>query len=331
MAKSKKTLIILLCVLVLAAAAYIISVEVAKNKASEETGTRVGSLSGDLASLALTANGETNAFTFDKENDRWLLDADQDFPLRSSPLNTIFNKMKALTASRVFEATEGPAFYGFETPLYAVSAVDDAGQRLDLLVGKALDEERYYVTEQGGTTVYIVSSEFADALDQTLLGLARADSLPAIDKADVTALDITSEGLPRHLFTRAPAGDGYERYVRTPVQSSTGRLDDGDEALVKSFDDLFGYVSDLSVEAAADWKVSDSQAASYGLNDPYALLTVSYDGDETGTYTLTVGALDEEGVNRYCRLDDSDMIVTVRATFIDRVLSNAAALASQTD
>jgi|GEM_PF-5847606 len=330
MAKSKKTLLILLCVLVLAAAAYIISVEVAKHKAAEDTGARVGALSGDLNALTLTANGETNAFTFDKAQDKWLLDADEEYPLRSSPLNTIFNKMKSLTASRVFEATEGPAFYGFEPPTYAVSAVDADGQRLDLLVGKALDDERYYATEQGGTTVYIISSEFADALDQTLLGLARADSLPTLNKKDITELDITSEGLPQHLFIRSAAGDGYERFIRTPVQSSTGELED-DEALSKSFDDLFGYVSELSVESAADWKVTDTQAAAYGLNAPYAVLRVSYDGDKTGSYTLTVGALDEEGVTRYCRLDDSDMIVTVRATFIDRVLSNAAALASQTD
>ena len=331
MAKSKKTLIILLCVLVLAAAAYIISTEISKRKAAEETGTRVGALAGDLGHLTLTANGETNDYTFDKAANKWVLDADAEFPLRPSPLNTIFNKMKALTASRVFEATEGPAYYGFEEPLYAVSAVDDGGQSLSLLIGNALDDERYYATEPGGTTVYIVSTEFADALDQTLLGMASVDSLPKIDKADVTELDITSEGLPQHLFSRKAVGDGYERFVRTPVQSSTGQLDDGNEAITKSFDDLLGYVSDLSVESAAGWKVTDTQAAAYGLSAPYAVMSVSYDGSKTGHYTLTVGALDEEGVNRYCRIDDSNMIVTVRATFLDRVITNAAAIAAQTD
>ena len=200
MAKSKKTLIILLCVLVLAAAAYIISVEVAKHKAAEETGTRVGALTGDLAALTLTANGETNAFTFDKGSDKWLLDADKEFPLRASPLNTIFNKMKSLTASRVFEATESPAYYGFDPPAYAVTAVDDAGTRLDLIVGKSLDDDRCYAAEAGGSTVYIVSTEFADALDQTLLGLASVDALPTIGKTDVTSLEIQSEGLPLHIL-----------------------------------------------------------------------------------------------------------------------------------
>ncbi len=294
MAKNKKLLIILLCVLVAAVAAYIIALNLGKNTVEEEPGDAIGDLTGSLGKVTLTSNGETNSFTYDEADEAWHWDEDYDYPMKSMYLNLIFNKMKSLTSSRTFEAQESVAHFGLEEPRYSVAAVDSEGKSLSLLVGNELDEDRVYAMEKGGRTIYIVSTEFADTLDKTLLDMALVDSIPELTANQVKSLTVTTD-------------------------AGTVTLDSSDRSAYT----VLGYAGELKTETAADWKPTEDKLAEYGLTEPYAVITVSYDKDGTqGEYTLTCGNTDESGNYRYCIVDDSDMVVLSRTTFIDRVIAN---------
>ncbi len=294
MAKNKKLLIILLCVLAAAVIAYIIALNIGKNNEEETPTDTIGDLTGSLGTVTLSAKGETNSYTYDEKDGAWHWDSDYDYPMKSMYLNLIFNKMKSLTSLRTFEAQESVAHFGLEEPRFSVSAVDSEGKFLSLLVGNALDDDRVYAMEKGGRTIYIVSTEFADTLDKTLLEMAQVDSIPELSANQIKSLTVTTD-------------------------AGTVTIDSSD----RSSYTVLGYVGELTTESAADWKPTEEELQEYGLTEPYAVISVSYENDSgPGEYTLTCGGLDESGNYRYCIVDDSDMVVLSRTTFIDRVITN---------
>jgi len=346
MAKSKKTLIIMLAVLVVCIAVLCIftaSDNAAKQKEEAGAGIEITNLAGDVISLTLYDGNEYNTYVREAENlNKWYWENDRELPVRSIYLNTLASKAKTLTALRTIEINDSMSAYGFDDPPYSISITDTNGETAYILIGHMIDDTSCYAMLDGGDIIYKIEIEFVEYMGKSLLDMISVDRIPSTENNDIRLVTLKTEAGVSSFRQDA----SVEQVEVENTDKATGEVTvtteeqtvytqyaktDGDFVCVsdlemgdKLFDNLLDEVTALIFASVADWKPDDAELRQYGLSEPYAEIFVEYEDDgETGSYSIAVGALAEDETYRYAMLGGSDMVCHIKTTFIDGLISDA--------
>ncbi len=329
--KRNKKLLILVGVLVLCIAAYAIVSAVAekneqKNTSSDTTSVTVTNFaSSDVALLRWSFEGEDHSLSL--TDSLWLNDADKNFPVKQSFATTMCTQIANITASRKLENVEDFAEYGLDEPVVSASIMTSTGGELSFVFGdtNAVSGECYMQFSEGGSftankDVYLVSAGIANAFSYAMDDLLQFESLPTM--SDISSVKV--EAAEEYRISYMGGDIGLPWVLRDK---------DGDKRAANTnlCEELTTALRNMSFIGCADYDSRSAELAKFGLDAPWATVTVEYsaagtnaDGSSSTTtedLVFYLGNVDENG-DYYVMLDDYIMLYTIDSEIADFIKAN---------
>lgn len=282
MNKRTGKLIALLAVLAVAVAAYFVASAIAKreqNRNDTPDETKISIIdkeTTDLVSVTVKATGSD--YTVAQSGGKYTLKDDADFPLDQDRAKDIAAAVTSVSADRrVAEAGADSSEYGLDSPLYTVTAKYSGGAEMTFRIGSYnRHTDSYYMSIAGEDTVYLVSKTMTSPLGYTMKDLIVNETLTEPDeKFDaLTGIKVAfSDGTGfRYSLVSDESEDAEDTWALSLLDGTAIKGDFSKEAEAL-YDALFGY-------KPTDWVAygvkTDEQLKEYGLDAPYAEITVYY-------------------------------------------------------
>lgn len=258
---------------------------VAKQEAKEESEedsekTSVFTASADdIKSLDFLVDGKKT--TFEKKDDDWVKKDEEDFPVNQTTLSDAASALTSIESDRVLSDVDDLAEYGLDSPSNTIKITCESEKSEDketeektttLYVGdENSSTSQYYVyKDDDKSTVYMVESSSIEPFTKTLYDYAQMEDFPVISDTDninkITVKGEKSYELSKNTDTNlwTVKGDGDEEKA--------------DTATVSSLTTSFGS---MAYNSFVDYKCKDK--STYGLDKPYAVITVDYTEDQKDT------------------------------------------------
>lgn len=279
-------MIIAVAVLVVCCGGYAgVKTFVAKQEAKEESEeesekTSVFTASADdIKSLDFLVDEKET--TFEKKDDDWVKKDEEDFPVNQTTLSDAASALTSIESDRVLSDVDDLAEYGLDSPSNTIKITCESEKSEDketeektttLYVGdKNSSTSQYYVyKDDDKSTVYMVESSCIEPFTKTLYDYAQMEDFPVISDTDninkITVKGDKSYELSKNTNTNlwTVKGDGDEEKA--------------DTATVSSLTTSFGS---MAYNSFVDYKCKDK--STYGLDDPYAVITVDYTEEQEDT------------------------------------------------
>jgi len=337
-AKQKKTLIILVAVLAVLAAAFAAvrlinaSAERRNAKEAEEAVIHMGDTLGEITELTFGRPGEENRFVL--INGLWKLASDEEFPLDSTKVAVVASTLRRLTAVRDIGMENALADYGLEPPQYTVFAVDAGGKEYALDLGNTYTiggEQLCYAMEQGGSTIYSIKTGLSTYVSASLMSMIAKDDFTGLNEERVT--DVTVSGGDKTLIlTKTSAPDlstgktAYTWYVDGMPASEY--VSAGGEKASVYVPKLVDNLTSFYFSSCAAYRPSQDEMKAFGLADPVTAAFGLEDEDtgETSSVTLLIGAPAPDDSGYYAKLPDSDQVCIISSACAEAVLTALEAL-----
>ena len=289
MNKRTGKLIALLAVLAVAVAAYFVASAIAKreqNRNDTPDETKISIIdkeTTDLVSVTVKATGSD--YTIAQSGGKYTLKDDADFPLDQDRAKDIAAAVTSVSADRrVAEAGADSSEYGLDSPLYTVTAKYSGGAEMTFRIGSYnRHTDSYYMSIAGEDAVYLVGKTMTSPLGYTMKELIVNETLIEPDEKfkALTAVKVDFSDGTGFRYSLVPgktaeSGDGSEDTGDTWALSlldGTAIKGDFSKEAEALYDTLFGY-------KPTDWVAygvkTDEQLKEYGLDAPYAEITVYY-------------------------------------------------------
>lgn len=284
---------------------------------TEEKTTVFSASADDIQSLDFMI--DKNETTFEKDNDQWIKKDEKEFPVNQTTLDDAASSVASIESDRVLSDVEDLEEYGLDTPSNTLKIVtkdsgddssedsaDDSAKTVTttLYVGdENSSTSQYYVyKDDDKTTVYMVDASSIEPFTKDLYDYAQGEDFPAISNTDdINKIYVSGENSyelvkndDNSLWTIQGAGDEKEKTDSATVSS-----------LVSSF-------GNMAYNSFANYKCDDK--SEYGLDDPYAVITVDYqeevesdseDSDDTDNTEDTSSSTEENSTDT-SESDDTD-------------------------
>ena len=246
---------------------------------TEEKTTVFSASADDIQSLDFRI--DKNETTFEKDNDQWIKKDEKEFPVNQTTLDDAASSVASIESDRVLSDVEDLEEYGLDTPSNTLKIVtkdsgddssedsaDDSAKTVTttLYVGdENSSTSQYYVyKDDDKTTVYMVDASSIEPFTKDLYDYAQGEDFPAISNTDdINKIYVSGENSyelvkndDNSLWTIQGAGDEKEKTDSATVSS-----------LVSSF-------GSMAYNSFVNYKCDDK--SEYGLDDPYAVITVDY-------------------------------------------------------
>lgn len=232
--------------------------------------------------------------TFEKDDDSWVKKDETDFPVNQTTLDSAASAIASVDSDRVLEDVDDLSEYGLDSPSNTIKIVTKSDEEdgdditTTLYVGdENSSTSQYYVRKDDEKTVYLIDSSCVEPFTKSLNDYAQMEDFPAISNTD-TITKISVDG-----------DNSYElsKDEDTSTWSVKGSEDEekADSATVSSLVSSFGS---MAYSSLADYKCDDK--SKYGLDKPYATITVDYqeevaDDDTQDDTTASGEAADTDG------------------------------------
>ena len=209
--------------------------------------------------------------TFEKDDDSWVKNDETDFPVNQTTLDSAASAIASVDSDRVLEDVDDLSEYGLDSPSNTIKIVTKSDEEdgdditTTLYVGdENSSTSQYYVRKDDDEkTVYLIDSSCVEPFAKSLNDYAQMEDFPAISNTD-TITKISVDG-----------DNSYElsKDEDTSTWSVKGSEDEekADSATVSSLVSSFGS---MAYSSLADYKCDDK--SKYGLDKPYATITVDY-------------------------------------------------------
>lgn len=282
MNKRTGKLIALLAVLAVAVAAYFVASAIAKREESKNDTpdeTKISIIdkeTTDLVSVTIKAAGSD--YTVGQSDGKYTLKDDADFPLDQDRAKDIAAAVTSVSADRkVADTGADSSEYGLDSPLYTVTAKYSGGAEMTFRIGSYnRHTDSYYMSIAGEDTVYLVSKTMTSPLGYTMKDLIVNETLTEPDEkfSALTGIKVAfSDGTGfRYALVRDESGDDEDTWALSLLDGTAIKGDFSKEAEAL-YDALFGY-------KPTDWVAygvkTDEQLKEYGLDAPYAEITIDY-------------------------------------------------------
>lgn len=219
--------------------------------------------------------------TFEKKDDDWVKKDEEDFPVNQTTLSDAASALTSIESDRVLSDVDDLAEYGLDSPSNTIKITCESEKSEDketeektttLYVGdENSSTSQYYVyKDDDKSTVYMVESSCIEPFTKTLYDYAQMEDFPVISDTDninkITVKGDKSYELSKNMDTNlwTVKGDGDEEKA--------------DTATVSSLTTSFGS---MAYNSFVDYKCKDK--STYGLDDPYAVITVDYTEEQEDT------------------------------------------------
>lgn len=271
----------------------------------------------------------TADITFTEADGVWSAANYDGWPLDQNAVETLEYDLANLKAVRVLDEHGALADYGLDMPEYTVKITDlEGGEHILVISGEDVNGNLYAALEGDGR-VFTIAPSLADSLNKTILSYVDYEQLPHPAQSSVTALTL-GQGGDVWQYTR----------VETAVDESVGETADAEaepaygwqclkngeaaEAVNENVASAVYQLAQLSFSSCVAYDVEGDALASYGLDAPYAVITVRY--NETGeddSYTLTVGDSfgETSAENAYVMLGGSKAVTVCAYTGLSDAIS----------
>ncbi len=303
--------------------------EAAEEAASGETILEIDTDA--LTAAAFSIDGTEQTFT--KHGEEWTLESDDTFPVDASSLLSILSGLTPLKAHRTLTGISDISEYGLDEPQNTVTLTDSDENTTVITFGDANSgtSDNYLMLDEDGSTVYTVDSTFLDNLSQDLYDYALSEDLPSLTSDTITGILVSGSSNDYEL---AKTGDIWMVAVGEEGAREAAEEADGDEVST-----LLSQLTTIYYVDYLDHNCSDLSA--YGLDDPTALLTVTWeeDADSEATadaepetektamgsgrtpcsVTFTIGATDDSG-NYFVQMEGSTQVHTLSSYLVETIL-----------
>lgn len=238
-------------------------------------------------------NGELG---FAKQNDKWILTEDSDFPLKQSIPEQIIDTFGKLEAQRELKDGDSLEAYGLKNPAYTVCLTTTDGAQTILQFGNAVDDS-YYLTVEGTDRVYTVASGVLDELQYTMDELAQFDTYPEIGSGNLLKETITENG-------------------------KTTTYDSEKEEDAENIAAVAGGLGAVKLDTAAEYSVSDEDLPKFGLDEKARItVEVTYKANDIeDAMTLYIGNTNGSD-KRYVMINDSRIVYLISDEVCKNILN----------
>ena len=239
----------------------------------EEKKTNVFDVETD-AIEALKFTIDDKEVTFDKKDGTWIKKDETDFPVDQDTLESAASSISSVSADRVLEDVEDLSEYGLDDPSNTITVItnDDNDDESETVFRVGIENDstsQYYLCKDGDEkTVYVVANSVISPFMDSLYDYAAMDTFPYIDSFTISKVDVEQEDKSYEAVKDNDTGlweIGNDEYDPEKADSS----------LMSSL--TYG-VSSLEYDAFVDYNCTDK--SEYGLDDPYAVITVDYQEEE---------------------------------------------------
>ena len=271
MKKKSVKLVIAVGVLVILSGAYVgvktyVAMQDAKEEESneEETQEVVSIASEDIQSIKFILDKKET--TFEKEGDSWVKSDESAFPVDQDKLDTLAGTFSSVTAQRTLKDVEDPSEYELDNPQNTITVTTTDGEATVIQVGMENDStsQEYIDLNDDSSTVYVVSNSVFQSFEGTLYDFAKSGTFPTVDSFTVSKIAV--DGNDSSYVVEKDENNFWNI-------TSDGETEKADSAKATS---LASSLSGLAYASYVNYNCSKSELAQYGLDKPYAEITVDY-------------------------------------------------------
>lgn len=303
-----------LCIIYLGVSHYMDRSQKKKQQQEEESEVNMTDFS-SVTAVSFDVKGKNLSFT--KKDETWKYDDDDLFPVKQMKLDSLASTVKKLSALRKLEGGDSISSYGLDQPSRKVTVTSEDGKKTTILIGNKANDNDYYAMIEGEDTPYLISASLYGDTDEELDQFMELEKLPAIAGTDIQTITVKKADTSKHYVKKKvdEKKDTIEWY-KDSADKPENKLSDNSELNV-----LADSLSGLTVKSCANYKVKDRELTKYGLDNPTAVLTYTYEKDgKNETFTLSVGALTDDKSCYYTRTKDSSNVNEIEKASIDKCL-----------
>ena len=336
MKKLSKIIVLLGVLLVVCAAAFVVSRQEDKKEQIKNSDEIILTLDSDSVT-ALSWEYEDVSLAFHKDEDTWLYDDDEAFPVDEEKISALLEQFLEFGVAFEIDEVEDYSQYGLDDPTCTIH-ITAGEEEYEITLGaySTIDEERY--VSIGDDKVYLVSHDPMEDYEITLEDMIKNDEIPNMNGAT----DLQFEGEENYEISYEE--DSTNTYCADDVYFTDNKP--LDSTLINSY---LNTLSSVSLSEYASYNVTDEELTAFGLDDPELTITVEYpvedeDADEneetttTETFVLHIGrnqeeleaamAAEEESdsedqVTAYARVGDSQIVYVITTDEYDSLMASS--------
>lgn len=255
----------ILCGTYVGVSAYVSKQEEAESSKEEEKQVSVTEASADeIETVKFLIDKQE--ITFRKKDDLWVKSDDEAFPVSQDTLNNAAGMLGDLKAERVLKDVDDLSEYGLDSPVNTIVFKTKEGEETSIKIGAENESvSQYYVKKnEDDKKVYLVASASIEPFMNSLYDYAEAGTFPEISSENIKAIQV--EGETSYSLSADESGVWY-------VSDGENR-EKADSAKATSTASSF---STLEYASFVNYNASEEEMESYGLNKPYANITLDYE------------------------------------------------------
>ena len=249
---------------------YVSKEEKAESSSEEESKTEVFSVkTDDIKSLEFIV--DKKEVTFEKKDDSWVKKDETAFPVNQTTLDSAASAIETVEADRVLEDVENLAEYGLDSPSNTV-IVDTADGTTKLNIGdENTSTNQYYISrDDDDSTVYVVAADTVSPFMNSLYDYAQGEDFPTIDSSTVKKVQVSED---KDSYVLEENSDGATWDVSGDGSS------DKESADTTAAGNVTSGLGSFAFDQFVNYNAED--LSQYGLDKPYATITVDYQDDST--------------------------------------------------
>ena len=245
--------------------------------------------------------------TFEKKDDSWVKKDETAFPVNQTTLDSAASAIEKVEADRVLEDVEDLAEYGLDSPSNTVT-VDTADGTTKLNIGdENTSTNQYYISrDDDDSTVYVVAADTVSPFMNSLYDYAQGEDFPTIDSSTEKKVQVSEN---KDSYVLEENSDGATWDVSGDGSS------DKESADTTAAGNVTSGLGSFAFDQFVNYNAED--LSQYGLDNPYATITVDYqeevEDDSTDSTTtvdkqLVIYVGDEAGDgSRYVTVDNKQI------------------------
>ncbi len=272
----------------------------------------------DIDSISWTVGEQT--LDFHLNNDNWVYDEDESFPVNQGTLTTLISRMIDLSSYNVIEDVSDFAEYGLDEPACTIEL--NGNVEIQVLLGDTTPMDGLRYVSIGNGNVYMVESSLFNEYNVNLLDLMEQEQIPIMNDPLTVEISIDSSQLVlecREVVVKSENKEETEETVELQwfsISADSETQLDSNLAL-----NLYDSISSLIWEGNAAYNVSEEELSLYGLDVPSATLTIFYTNTDGILDVFSAEFSSTEDGSCYARLSGSDRVYSINSSYLDTLLN----------
>lgn len=245
--------------------AYVSKQEAAETESTEEENPEIVSIaSADVKSIKFVI--DKKEVTFEKDGDSWVKSDETAFPVDQDKIDTLVSSLNSIKAERTLEDVEDASEYELDQPENTITVTTEDGETTVIQLGMENDStnQEYIDLNKDSSTVYVVSNSTFSSFEGTLYDFAKSGTFPTVDSSTVSKISV--DGKDSSYVVEKDENNFWN-------VTSGGDTEKADSAKATS---LASALSSMAYASYVNYNCSEDELSQYGLDKPYAKITVDY-------------------------------------------------------